>query len=163
MNTAWQPSILPRGFATMSASLRETTMAPEELKPGLKGEAELVVGEEHTALRVGSGRVRVFATPLMIALMESAAVAAVEDVLAPGQQSVGTHLDVRHLAATPVGLRVRAAAELVKVDGRLLTFHVTAADEKEPIGEGTHVRALVDAERFDARLQAKLEQSGPSS
>jgi predicted thioesterase len=147
----------------MSALSRETTMATEELKPGLKGEAELIVGEEHTALNVGSGRVRVFATPLMIALMESAAVAAVEDALAPGQQSVGTHLDVRHLAATPVGMRVRATAELVKVDGRQLSFRIAAVDEKEPIGEGTHVRALVDAERFDARLQAKLEQAGPSS
>lgn len=138
-------------------------MATPALKSGLKAESELVVGDEHTALRVGSGRVRVFATPLMIALMESAAVAAVEDVLGPGQQSVGTHLDVRHLAATPVGMRVRATAELVKVEGRLLTFRVAAVDEKEPIGEGTHVRALVDAERFDARVQAKLEQAGPSS
>ena len=138
-------------------------MAADALKPGLKGEAELVVGEEHTALRVGSGRVRVFATPLMIALMETAAVAAVEDALAPGQQSVGTHLDVRHLAATPVSMRVRATAELLKVDDRVLTFRIAAVDEKEPIGEGTHVRALVDAERFDARVRAKLDQAGPSS
>ncbi len=138
-------------------------MAADGLKTGLKGEAELVVGEEHTALRVGSGRVRVFATPLMLALMESAAVAAAEDALAPGQQSVGTHLDVRHLAATPVGMRVRATAELLKADERTLTFRVAAVDEKEPIGEGTHVRALVDAERFSARLQAKLDQAGPSS
>jgi predicted thioesterase len=138
-------------------------MATDELKAGLQGEAELVVGEEHTALRVGSGRVRVLATPLMIALMESAAVGAVEDALAPGQQSVGTHVDIRHLAATPVGMTVRAMAELVKVDGRLLTFRVAAVDEKEPIGEGTHVRALVDAEGFDARMQAKLEQAGRSS
>lgn len=138
-------------------------MATEELRAGLKGEAELVVGEEHTAAHVGSGRVHVFATPLMIALMETAAVAAVEDALAPGQQSVGTRLDVRHLAATPVGMRVRATAELVKVDGRTLTFRVAAVDDKEPIGEGTHVRALVDAARFDARLQAKLDQAGPSS
>jgi predicted thioesterase len=138
-------------------------MATAELKAGLKGEAELVVGEEHTALRVGSGRVRVLATPLMIALMETAAVAAVEDALAPGQQSVGTHVDVRHLAATPVGMTVRAMAELVKVEGRTLTFRIAAVDEKEPIGEGMHVRALVDAERFDARMQAKLDQAGPSS
>jgi len=138
-------------------------MSSEELKPGLKGEAELVVGEEHTALQVGSGRVRVFATPLMIALMETAAVAAVEDALAPGQQSVGTHVDVHHLAATPVGMTVRAIAELMKVDGRTLTFRVAAVDEKEPIGEGVHVRALVDAERFVTRMQAKLDQAGPSS
>jgi predicted thioesterase len=147
----------------MSSSRSEAKMATEELKPGLKGEAELVVGEEHTAVQVGSGRVRVLATPLMIALMETAAVAAVEDVLAPGQQSVGTQIDVRHMAATPVGMRVRAMAELVKVDGRTLTFRIGAVDDKEPIGEGHHVRALVDAERFDARMQAKLEQVGPSS
>jgi predicted thioesterase len=138
-------------------------MATVELQAGLKGEAELVVDEEHTALQVGSGRVRVLATPLMIALMETAAVAAVEDALAPGQQTVGTHVDVRHLAATPVGMTVRAMAELVKVDGRTLMFRLAAVDEKEPIGEGMHTRAIVDAERFDARMQAKLDQAGPSS
>lgn len=138
-------------------------MATPELNPGLKAQAELVVGEEHTALAVGSGRVRVYATPMMIALMENAAVAAVEDALAPGQQTVGVHIEVRHLAATPVGMSVRAQAELIKVDGRMLTFRVSVVDEKEPIGEGTHVRAIVDAERFDARLQAKQQQAGPSS
>lgn len=138
-------------------------MTTAELNPGLEGEAELVVGDEHTALHVGSGRVCVFATPLMIALMEQAAVAATEEVLAPGQQTVGVHLDVRHVAATPVGMRVRATAELVKVEGRMLTFRVSAADEKEPIGDGIHQRAVVDAERFNARLKAKQDQAGPSS
>ncbi len=137
-----------------------TTLGP---KPGLKGETELVVGEEHTALSVGSGRVHVFATPLMIALMEKAAVVATEEALAPGQQTVGVHLDVRHIAATPVGMTVRAVAELVKVEGRTLTFRVSAMDDKEPIGEGMHQRAVVDAERFSARMQAKSEQTGPSS
>ena len=132
-------------------------------RPGLRGEAELVVGEEHTALSVGSGRVHVFATPLMIALMEQAAVAATEEALAPGQQTVGVHLDVRHVAATPLGMRVTARAELTKVEGRMLTFKVTAVDEKEPIGEGTHQRSIIDAERFSARMQAKSEQTGPSS
>jgi fluoroacetyl-CoA thioesterase len=139
------------------------TMTTSELIPGLKAEAELVVGDEHTALRVGSGRVHVYATPLMIALMEGAAVAAVEEALAPGQQTVGVRIDVRHLAATPVGMRVRAEAELIGIDGRTLTFRVSAADEKEPIGEGVHLRMIVDAERFDARLQAKQQQAGPSS
>ena len=132
-------------------------------RPGLRGEAELVVSEEHTALSVGSGRVHVFATPLMIALMEQAAVAATEEALAPGQQTVGVHLDVRHVAATPLGMRVTARAELTKVEGRMLTFKVTAVDEKEPIGEGTHQRSVIDAERFSARMQAKSEQTGPSS
>lgn len=138
-------------------------MATAELKAGLRGEAELVVGEEHTALSVGSGRVRVFATPLMIALMEKAAVAATDEALEPGQQTVGVQLDVRHVAATPVDMRVRATAELTKVEGRMLTFRVSAADEKEPIGEGTHQRAVIDAERFSARMQAKSDQTGPGS
>ena len=138
-------------------------MATAELKAGLEAAAEIVVGDEHTALRVGSGRVRVYATPMMIALMENAAVAAVQDALSPGEQTVGVSIDVRHLAATPVGMGVRARAELTGVEGRLLTFRVTAADAKEPIGEGVHVRARVDAGRFDARVQAKLDQKGPSS
>jgi len=138
-------------------------MTTSELRLGLRADAELVVGEEHTALKVGSGRVHVYATPLMIALMEGAAVAAVEDALAPGQQTVGVRIDVRHLAATPVGMRVRAEAQLISIEGRTLTFRVSAADEKEPIGEGVHIRAIVDAERFDARVQAKHQQAGSIS
>ena len=95
---------------------------------GMKGKAEILVGEEHTAPKVGSGRVHVLATPVMINLIEAAALAAVEHLLPAGQQSLGTHLDVRHFAATPVGMRVAAEAELVKIDGRLLTFRVSAAD-----------------------------------
>ena len=89
-----------------------------KLKPGLEGHAELVVGEEHTAPRIGSGRVRVLATPVMINLMEAAALDAAENLIPAGHQSFGTHLDVRHIAATPVGMRVRATARLVAVDGR---------------------------------------------
>ena len=129
---------------------------------GLKGAAELLVGEEHTAPKVGSGRVHVLATPVMINLIEAAALAAVEHLLPPGQQSLGTHLDVRHFAATPVGMRVRAEAELIKIEGRLLTFRVAAADAIEPIGEGTHERAIIDiakfATRFDQRVQKKVAQ-----
>lgn len=123
---------------------------------GLKGSAELVVGEQHTAPKVGSGRVHVLATPVMINLIEAAALAAVEHLLPPGQQSLGTHLDVRHFAATPVGMRVSAAAELIKIDGRLLTFRVSATDAVEAIGEGTHERVVVTLERFDQRVQTKL-------
>jgi len=128
------------------------------LTPGLKGSAELVVGEQHTAPKVGSGRVHVLATPVMINLIEAAALAAVEHLLPPGQQSLGTHLDVRHFAATPVGMRVSAEAELVKIDGRLLTFRVSAADAIEPIGDGTHERVVVTLERFDQRVQKKAAQ-----
>jgi fluoroacetyl-CoA thioesterase len=123
---------------------------------GLRGTTELVVGEEHTAPRVGSGRVHVLATPVMINLMESAALAAVERLLPEGHQSLGTRLDVGHYAATPVGMRLRAEAELVAIDGRTLTFRVAAYDERERVGNGTHTRVVVNVARFDARVQAKL-------
>ena len=127
-----------------------------ELQPGLTGSAELVVGEEHTAPFVGSGRVRVLATPVMINLIEAAALAAAEHLLPPGYQSLGILLQVRHIAATPVGMRVRATAEVTKVDGRTLTFRVEARDERDLIGDGTHERVIVNVERFDKRVQEKL-------
>jgi fluoroacetyl-CoA thioesterase len=129
------------------------------LRTGLTGSAELVVGEEHTAPFVGSGRVRVLATPIMINLMEAAALDAVEKLLPPGHQSLGIHLDVGHYAATPVGMRVRATAELVKVDGRTLDFRVEARDEKDMIGDGLHQRVVVNVERFDERVQRKISKS----
>ena len=107
---------------------------------------------------MGSGRVHVLATPVMINLIEAAALAAVEHLLPPGQQSLGTRLDVSHFAATPVGMRVSAEAELIKIDGRLLTFRVAAADAIEPIGEGTHQRVVVTLDRFDQRVQKKAAQ-----
>jgi len=128
-----------------------------QLAAGLHGSAALVVGEEHTAPRVGSGKVRVLATPVMINLIEAAALAAVEHLLPEGHQSLGTHLDVRHFAATPVGMRVTASAELTAVDGRTLTFRVEARDEKELIGDGTHERVVVNVAKFDARVQRKLQ------
>ncbi len=130
------------------------------LRIGLKGSAELVVGEEHTAPKVGSGRVHVLATPVMINLIEAAALAAVEHLLPPGQQSLGTRLDVSHTAATPVGMRVSAEAELTGIEGRLLTFRVRAADAVESIGEGTHQRVIVTLDRFDQRVQKKLALVG---
>jgi fluoroacetyl-CoA thioesterase len=126
------------------------------LRTGLTGSAEIVVGEEHTAPFVGSGRVRVLATPVMINLMEAAALDAVERLLPAGHQSLGIHLDVRHYAATPVEMRIRVTAELVKVDGRTLDFKVEARDEKEAIGDGLHQRVVVNVERFDARVQRKI-------
>jgi fluoroacetyl-CoA thioesterase len=123
---------------------------------GLTGSAEIVVGEEHTAPRVGSGRVRVLATPVMINLMEAAALAAIEHLLPAGYQSLGTHLDIGHYAATPVGMRLRASAEVTSVEGRSVAFRVEAFDEKERVGDGTHARVVVNVERFDKRVQAKL-------
>src|SRR5689334_5110785 len=127
------------------------------LPPGLKGVAELVVGEQHTAPRIGSGRIRVLATPVMINLIEAASLAAVEQSLPENHQSLGTHLDVTHVAATPVGMRVRATAEVVKVEGRTIWFKVRCDDERELIGEGTHERVVVNVERFDKRVQDKVK------
>jgi len=133
---------------------------PEELKPGLAGTAEIVVGTRDTAPHVGSGKIGVLATPIMVNLMEAAALHAVERFMPPGYQTVGTHLDVKHFAATPVGLRVRAHAELVKVEGRTLTFSIHAEDEREPIGEGVHERLVINVARFDERMQGKLAGGG---
>jgi fluoroacetyl-CoA thioesterase len=127
-----------------------------QVKPGLRGEVGLVVSGEHTAPRVGSGAVSVLATPVMINLMEAAALAAVERFLPPGYQSLGTVLNVRHIAATPVGMRVSASATLEKVDGRTLAFRVEAHDERELIGDGTHERVVVNVEKFDQRVKRKL-------
>lgn len=126
------------------------------LRPGLTGTAELVVAPEHTAPFVGSGRISVLATPVLINLIEAAALAAMEHLLPAGHQSLGIHLDARHFAATPVGLRVTATAEVVHVEGRTVTFRVAASDEREPIGGGTHQRVVVSVARFDERVQRKL-------
>ena len=129
-----------------------------ELPSGLTGTAELVVGEQHTAPRVGSGRIRVLATPVMINLIKAAALAAVEQSLPENHQSLGTHLDVTHIAATPVGMRVRATAEVVRVEGRTIHFKVRAEDERELIGEGIHERVVVNVDRFDERVQKKIKK-----
>ena len=126
-----------------------------ELKPGLKGESEIVVGARDTAPHIGSGKIKVLATPVMVNLMEAAALDAVERLLPAGHQTVGTRLNISHTAATPVGMRVIARAELIEVNGRRLTFRVSAEDEKEPIGEGVHERIIVNVARFDQRTQEK--------
>lgn len=128
------------------------------LSPGAKGRAELIVGTEHTAAHVGSGKIAVLATPVMVNLMEAAALAAVETRLPNGYQTLGIHLNVSHVAATPVGMSVHARAELIEVDGRRLTFQVSAEDEHELIGEGTHERIIVDVARFDRRVLEKTSE-----
>ena len=115
-----------------------------------------MVAEEHTAPSIGSGRVHVLATPVMINLIEAAALSAVEHLLPAGYQSLGTHLDVRHIAATPVGMRVSASAVVESAAGRTISFKVEARDEKELIGDGVHQRVVVNVAKFDARVQAKL-------
>jgi len=127
-----------------------------QIVPGLTGTAEIVVGPEHTAPFVGSGRIAVLATPVMINIIEAAALAAVEHLLPAGHQSLGIRLDISHTAATPIGLRVVATAEVTRVEGRTITFHVTARDDFEPIGGGSHQRVVVSVSRFDERVQRKL-------
>ena len=131
-------------------------MELKQIQPGLAASAELVVGEEHTAPRVGSGKVRVLATPVMINVIEAAALAAVEPLLPAGHQSLGTLLNVRHIAETPVGMRVTARATVTRVEGRTIAFQVEARDEKELIGDGTHERVVVNVAKFDERVRRKL-------
>jgi len=138
---------------------------PESDSPfplGLTGEASVQVTAEVTARHLGSGAVAVFAKPEMVRLMARAAVPALADHLAPGQQSVGTLVHVKHLAATPLGATVTARAELIATDGRRLTFRVSAHDGADLIGEGLHERSLIDLARFEARVAAKAQsQSQP--
>lgn len=122
---------------------------------GLKGKAETLVTPNNTADAVGSGLVPVFATPYMVALMENAAVNAVQAHLEEGQGTVGTRLDVTHDAATPIGLKVWAEAEVTAVEGKKITLAVRAFDEAGPIGGGTHERFVITVDRFLAKAQAK--------
>jgi fluoroacetyl-CoA thioesterase len=123
---------------------------------GLKGEAAASVTRETTAKAAGSGSLLVYGTPFMIALMEQAACAALEPYLEEGQASVGTKLDVHHDSATPVGMEVRAEAEVTAVEGRKITFRVAAFDEKGPIGGGAHERFLIRTESFLQKAYDKI-------
>ena len=127
-----------------------------EITVGLKGAVSTVVEREDTALEVGSGSLLVYATPCMVALMEGAACEAIEDCLSDNKTSVGTELNIAHLSATPVGLDVRAEAEITAVEGNTITFHVCAYDEAGKIGEGTHKRVVVSTQRFLDKAYDKL-------
>lgn len=122
---------------------------------GLKGERAFVVEEKHTAYHLGSGGVHVFSTPSMVSLMEGAAVNAIDPLLPEGQMSVGIEISAKHLAATPIGKRVRAEAEVVSVDKRRVMFTIKAWDEHELIGEATHTRFIIDLDRYTQRLDEK--------
>ena len=128
-----------------------------EIIPGLIGELEQTVTDNDTASRWGSGLVPVFSTPALVGLMESAAVKALSGHLSPGQTTVGAHIDVRHLAATPVGMKVHSKAELTGVQGRKLIFKIQAWDELELIGEADHERFIIDEAKFIGRVQAKIK------
>ena len=127
------------------------------LTPGIKGYAEIIVTEDKTAETMGSGTLPVFATPAMIALMEKTAYQSVQPHLDEGCGSVGTLLEVKHTAATPLGMKVTCESELTEVDGRRLVFTVKAFDEAGLIGEGRHERFIVVNEKFLARTNAKKQ------
>lgn len=125
----------------------------ENLKPGITYTAETIVSEDNSALRLGSGQLAVFATPMMIALMENASLNAVAPYLDEGADTVGTAVNIVHSKATPVGDKVTATAILTGVDGRKLTFDVIAEDSNGEIGMGTHERFIVDVEKFMGKLK----------
>lgn len=131
-------------------------MTDVALSTGLTGEASVTVTDDLTAAALGSGNVKVYSTPALIALLEAAAIHALRDRLPEGYTSVGTSLNVRHLAATPVSMVVTARAILKEVDGRRLVFEVSASDAVEPVGEGTHERFIVQQARFEERAQGKI-------
>lgn len=118
----------------------------------------ITVDESKLACRIGSGSVQVYATPMMIALIEECAAACVQDELPEGDTTVGTLVNVSHLAATPAGMKVTATATLTAVDGRTLSFHVKAEDQCGLIGEGEHQRVIVHTDKFNAKAQAKVAQ-----
>lgn len=118
------------------------------LKAGMSARVEVTVSDEDTAVRFGSGEVSVLATPMMIALMEKAALSAVDPHLPAGYATVGTTVTVSHMAATPVGMQVYATAELIEVSGKKLKFKIEAFDEKEKIGEGIHGRYIIQTQKF---------------
>ena len=127
-----------------------------DITVGLKGEAFSGVEREDTAAEVGSGSLLVYATPCMVALMEGAACEAIAEAIPEGKTSVGIELAISHVSATPVGMDVRAEAEVTTVEGSIISFTVTAYDEAGVIGKGTHKRALISTERFLEKTYAKL-------
>ena len=127
-----------------------------EITVGMKAEVFSFVEKEDTAKEVGSGSLLVYATPCMVALMEGAACEAIAECLNDSQTSVGTALNIEHISATPVGLEVRAEAEVIAVEGKVITFEVRAFDEVGEIGKGTHKRAIVNAQRFLDKTYSKL-------
>ena len=128
-----------------------------ELKTGIKNSRELTVTEDMTAASAGSGGQPVFSTPHMVALMETTAWASVEPYMDEGKSTVGTHLDIAHVSASPVGVHVKSESELIEVDGRRRGFKVSASDDAGLIGEGTHERFIIDIEKFMARTESKLK------
>jgi predicted thioesterase len=145
------PSFYPQSVVWGYDNLKNKVM----ITPGIKGHIEQIVSEQLCADKIGSGLVKVFATPMMIALMEQTCNESVTPYLEAGQGTVGTHINVSHCAATPVGMKVWCDSELIDVDRRRLTFKVTAFDEKGLIGEGTHERFIIDTAKFQQKTNEK--------
>ena len=127
----------------------------EKLKVGLKNSVESIVTENDTALKIGSGSLKVLATPKMIALMEKSAADLAEKILPEDFTSVGISLNIQHTAPTPVNMKFFAQAEIIAVDGRKIIFEVAANDERGEIGRGTHERFIVDRKKFQAKADSK--------
>lgn len=128
------------------------------MEKGIKGQGEIIVTEENTAQALGSGSLAVLATPAMVALMEKTARLSVAPYLEEGQSTVGTLVNVKHLAASPVGMAITCRTELIDIDRRRLVFHVECSDEAGLIGEGIHERFIIDEEKFMAKASAKLQK-----
>ncbi|MBO1872033.1 thioesterase family protein [Lachnoanaerobaculum sp. Marseille-Q4761] len=128
------------------------------LEVGIRGQKETIVTKQNTAAGIGSGSLEVFSTPIMILLMEESCFRSVSDKLDEGFTTVGISVDVRHLSATPLGMKVEIKSELIKIDGRALTFKVEAYDEKGLIGEGIHERFIVNNEKFQAKTDSKSDK-----
>lgn len=131
----------------------------KEIKVGLTNEVKTAVTEENIASTMGSGCLRVFATPAMCCLMEKAASDLMDSLVDDGSTTVGTALNIAHTAATPVGMEVTATAEITSVEGRKISFRVTARDEAGEIGSGTHERFIVFKEKFQAKTDAKIAKN----
>ncbi len=127
-----------------------------KIEIGMKGEVSTLAEREDTALEVGSGSLLVYATPCMVALMEGAACEAIAEGLEENETTVGIELNIQHISATPVGMEVRAEAEVTAVEGKIITFALRAFDEAGEIGKGTHKRALVNSQRFLDKTYSKL-------
>ena len=128
------------------------------LEVGIKGQREIIVTKQNTAAGIGSGSLEVFSPPIMILLMEECCFMSVDDKLEEGFTTVGISVNVKHLSATPLGMKVEIKSDLIKVDGRALTFKVEAYDEKGLIGEGIHERFIVNNEKFQAKADSKLDK-----
>ena len=143
-------------FFGYSLSIKRKVVIPMEMIVGMKGEVGTTVEREDTAMEVGSGSLLVYATPCMVALMEGAACEAIAEALGENQTTVGTMLNIEHISATPVGLDVRAVAEVTAVDGKVITFDIKAYDEAGEIGHGTHKRVIINSQKFLEKTYGKL-------